>query len=247
MPATPKTNWSKARNWVVGLTGVLLVVPALINAGADIYVAYNQLPRTESERVNVELFKKYFGKEPVARLPLPIKDGPATYEVRFSVYDGGDVFVEYGEMTQWFPFPKREVERHSSLSLIPSAQAADLTHLYGPYQQFDHIDGVTLVRNRSYASGAHEQQIIDMRTGQIIDYDVAPAPTLPPPSPPEGLPPVAPFAGIDLLQQQGPTPSADPATSCRSTAGPCLLLQPMASGLPCYCMTPLGPAYGQSY
>lgn len=244
MPAKPKSGWNTARNWVVGLTGVLLVVPALINAGADIYVAYNKLPRTETEKANVELFEKYFGKEPVARLPLPIKDGAVTYEVKFSVYDGGDVFVEYGEMTQWFPFPKRNANATAGLSPIPSAVAQDLSQLYGPYRQFDSIEGVMLIRTRHYASGATEQQIIDMRSGQIVNYNVTPPPVAAPPV--EDLPPAAPFAGIDLEQRQGPAPSTGMATSCQSAAGPCLLFQPMASGAPCYCMTPTGPAYGQT-
>jgi len=244
MPVKPKTGWNKATQWIAGLTGVLLVIPALINSASDIYVAYNKLPRNEAERANVELFKKYFGKEPVAKIPLPIKNGPATYEVKFSVYEGGDVFVEYGEMTQWLPFPKQVSEPTAGLSLIPSAYAGDLSQLYGPYQQSDRADGVLLIRQRHYASGATEQQVIDMRTGQIVDNNITKAP-VPPPS--ETPAQVAPFAGIDLNEQrQLPSSSAASATSCSSPAGTCLLYQPMQSGLPCYCLTPTGPAYGQA-
>src|SRR5215831_7175778 len=52
--------------------------------------------RSESERINVELFKKYFNKQPVTVLPVPIKRSNGTVDVRFSIYDEGDVYVEIG-------------------------------------------------------------------------------------------------------------------------------------------------------
>ncbi len=58
------TDFDRARAWIAGLTGVLVVVPALINAGIDIYAAFAKLPKTEAERATVELFKKEHAVDP---------------------------------------------------------------------------------------------------------------------------------------------------------------------------------------
>ena len=64
-------SWANVvRSNVLAATGVLLVVPALLNAGYDIYAAAMKLPRTETERTNDALFRKYFNKPPVAVMPV---------------------------------------------------------------------------------------------------------------------------------------------------------------------------------
>ena len=95
------TVWLKAKDWIVGLTAVLVVLPALINAGIDVYKAALNIPKTDAEQVNIELFKKYFNKPPVAAFRVPIKYSLGTAEAKFSIYEEGDVFVEYGSSSQW--------------------------------------------------------------------------------------------------------------------------------------------------
>ena len=41
---------SKIRTWIVGLTAVVVVLPALINGGIDVYRSILNIPRTDAER-----------------------------------------------------------------------------------------------------------------------------------------------------------------------------------------------------
>lgn len=247
---TPTSGWGKVTSWIVGLTGVLVVIPSLINAGIDIYKALRNIPRTKTEKANVELFQKYFGKKPLATWPpLPVKQGAAVYEVKFSVWEEGDVFVEYGGMTQWFPFPRPSTAK---LTLVSDAYAQDYSQLYGEYQQSDAIQGSFLIRNRQYANGADEQQVIDMRTGQIIKHTVSPQTNSSLQKSSQQNAPfagkhIAPFAGIDLdapkVVDQGAAPIA---TRCITPLGECVMVQPIPLGAQCYCQTPNGPIIGTS-
>jgi hypothetical protein len=92
--------WSKAKGWIVGLTAILVVLPALINTGIDVRKAVLNIPKTDAERTNLELFKKYFNKPPVTAFPVPIKHSLGTVEAKFSIYDEGDIFVEYGNASR---------------------------------------------------------------------------------------------------------------------------------------------------
>lgn len=191
MTTTAKSKLDKLKSWVVNLTGVLLVVPALINGGIDIYSSLQKLPKTESERLNVELFKKYFNKQPIAAFPVPIKQNNGTVEVKFSVYEEGDVFVEFGRYTQWFPFPSAANEAkvsspHANFSLISNAIAAQSTAQaqapqgFGPYQQTEQIQDGLVIRQRRYDNGVEERQVLDPRKGDILEYSTRRLPTNPP-------------------------------------------------------------------
>lgn len=251
MPAKSQSPWDSAKKWIIGATGVLLVIPALVNAGIDVYKAWLNLPRTDSEKANVELFRKYVGKPPTATQPMQIKRDGVIYEVKFSIFDEGDIYVEYGKLTQWFPFPKASPTTISRLSPISSAYAQDLTKIYGPYQQQDKADGSNLQRQRSYANGAVEQMTIDMRTGQITKYSATPpVVTTPPPSTQQSNV-IAPFAQIDLDKarlQTAPAPAPTTpvvnATTCVIPKGSCILLQQTPRGTSCNCSTPYGAVPG---
>ena len=78
--------WLKTRNWIVGLTAVVVVLPSLINGGIDVYKALLSIPKTNAERANSELFKKYFNKSPVTVFPVPIKYSVGIVEAKFSIY-----------------------------------------------------------------------------------------------------------------------------------------------------------------
>lgn len=243
-----QTRWSKLTNWLVGLTSVLVVIPALINAGIDIYGAWNKIPRTESEKANLRLFQKYFGKQPIAAYPLPVKQGSAIQQVKFSIFEEGDVFVEYGSFTQWFPFPTQPEKRDSEgLAIISDAIAQDYSQAYGPYQQSDSLQGGNLLRQRAYQNGVNERQVIDTRTGRIVEQEITPPSGAIKPN--DHSAGVAPFAGIDLDNpqlQQNAYSIPNKAKICITPAGSCYMVQPVTQGSPCFCTTPFGPMQGVS-
>ena len=116
--STP-TLFDKAKTWVIGLTGVLLVIPALINAGIDIYKVLLNIPSTESERINLELFKKHFQESPVTIVPVPIKAEGGNVTMQMSIYQNGDIYAEYGLQSAWFPMPRAQ-------PLVPSSAQTQL-------------------------------------------------------------------------------------------------------------------------
>lgn len=172
---------------LAGVTAVLLSVPALINAAYDIYAALAKLPRTDAERVNAELFQKYFQKVPLVEMPIPIKHEVGTVEARFLVFEEGDVFVQFGRQTQWFAFPKAPSKAASnSFSLIPSAFAQASFPASTPLAakksqnvqvtgEIGTISGTTLTRYRNLGSGEIETASIDIRSGRIIDLSTLPS------------------------------------------------------------------------
>ncbi|WP_139834232.1 MULTISPECIES: hypothetical protein [unclassified Pseudomonas] len=178
----PNDGWSKLKKTIVGLAGVLVVIPSLINSAYAIYASINKLPRTDSERINVEFFKKYWGKKPVNELPVSIKRGGADYQVNFSVWDEGDVFIQYGNMSQWFAFPSQPSTLASGNSIIMSAYADSgpgFQKFDGGYKQMDSFDGNNAIRERNYFNGIKERQVFDVRTGEIINRSITEGPPVP--------------------------------------------------------------------
>lgn len=173
-PSAKENGFDKIKSLFVGITGVFLVVPALINAGVDIYSSLAKVPKTEAEKINVELFKKYFNKPPVTAIPLPIKQHNGTVTVHFSVYEEGDIYVEYGLHSQWFPFPKNTASVEGpdiQFNMFSKAYADDSVESlqgFGKYQQNDSFVGNQLLRERIWENGVKENLIIDPRTGQIL-------------------------------------------------------------------------------
>lgn len=164
------TGFERMKNWLIGVTGVLVVIPALVNGAFDVYASVVNLPKTDAERINVELFKKYFNKPPVATVPVPIKQNHGIVEVRFQVFDEGDVYVEYGNFTQWFPFPKETADsRKIAFNFISNAIARQ-TPLYGKgaLTQQESLRNGRLIRERTWRNGVAERLEIDTRTGDVI-------------------------------------------------------------------------------
>lgn len=165
------TPWTQMKSRVVGLTAVLIVLPSLINAGNDVYEALFNKPKTDRERTSNELFAKYFNKQPISQNSHEIKNGPGTIDVRFEIYEEGEVLVQYGKVTHWFPLPKADPHTTAGLSLLSSAFAAEDSgpRGVGNYTQTDSREGGILVRVRVYENGVIETLRIDPRTGQILD------------------------------------------------------------------------------
>ena len=163
-------TWSKIKGWIVGITAILVVIPALINAGLDVYNSVMNIPKTQKERTNSEMFKKYFNKQALATVPVPIKTAQGTVDMRLSIYDAGDIFVEYGNDSQWFPFPLQQ--RTAAVQFIPSAYAGQPPPPpkgTGQYTQSDKLVGNTIERTRSYGDGTKEVSTININTGEILN------------------------------------------------------------------------------
>ena len=181
--STVPSQFEKLRVRVAALTAALIAVPALINAGYDIYAAARKLPRSEGERLNVELFKKYIHKEPALVLPIPIKSALGVLDATFYVYEEGDIHIEYGGQTQWFTLPKPSVEKRSEFSILSSAYAVPIvirpTARPVPNQilsQHSVLNGSTLLRTRLYQDGLLHRDEIDLRTGAILKSSTTVAP-----------------------------------------------------------------------
>lgn len=175
---------SSLRSWILKATGVLLVIPALLNGAHDLWIAILELPRTEAQRQNERLYRIHTGKMPVTSIPVRVKAGQgAIIEANVSVWDGGDVLVEYGEFTQWFPFPMPQPGKQrvsDGFSLIPSAYAqqppAPSPKGQGPYVQSETVESGALVRERVFNNGVVERATINTRTGIVLSTSAASAP-----------------------------------------------------------------------
>ncbi|VVS94284.1 hypothetical protein [Desulfoluna spongiiphila] len=188
--------WTEMRNWIIGLTAVLLVIPSMVNAGLDIYKSLINFPKTRSEQINSRLFSENFNKAPIVTIPVPIKTRHKTVNMKLSIYEGGDIFAEYGDYSQWFPFP---TEQTSALSLIPSAHAEPPVPVDKPreYTQVDTLKGKIIERERVYSDGTTERYTINRNTGKIENKVVIQA-TPPRSAPPETQVKIMPFPTVDI-------------------------------------------------
>ncbi|MDE1464236.1 hypothetical protein [Spartinivicinus poritis] len=169
------TRWEQAKAWVIGLTGVLLVFPALINSAVDIYKAILNVPSTEAEAINTQLFKAHFQELPLTVVPVSIKTDSGTVVMQMSIYENGDIYAEYGFHSQWFPMPvnKQAIAFNSLPLLFSSAYAENRPHeLNQPitdnaFIQQDIIHNNQIKRSRYYNNGQLETFSIDIQTGEI--------------------------------------------------------------------------------
>jgi hypothetical protein len=171
--AQNQTTSTRLSAWIAGLTTVLVLLPALINAGIDVYNAWLNIPTSDSERVNTELFRKYFNKPAVTSFPVAIKHATSMIEAKFSIYEEGDIFVEFGNSSQWFPFPREETGKVTAFNIIESSWAQDQANLkgIGSYRQNEQMDNNAIIRQKLYANGVKETQRIDIKTGKITEQD----------------------------------------------------------------------------
>lgn len=113
---------AKLRNWIIGITGILVVLPSLIIAGIEVREAILQIPQSESERVNKELYQKYFGKKPIFEGSVPVRMTEGTIDINLEVHDKGDIFIRYGQRSQWFKSPLA-TNSASRINVISNAYA----------------------------------------------------------------------------------------------------------------------------
>lgn len=172
-------GFTKAKAWLIGLTGLLVLLPALINSGVDIYKAALNIPKTHAESINAELFQAHFQEDPITVVPVSIQTEAGGLTMQVSIYQNGDVYAEYGFHSQWFPMPQpkqlttnfHDVPSIFSMALaqVPYVQE-NKKHL--PYVQQDQMKGNQIKRTRIYKDGQVITFEINAATGEISNRQV---------------------------------------------------------------------------
>jgi hypothetical protein len=185
MSNIPSLTPARVRGWrtlVAAITGLLIGVPALINAGIDVYRAVRQIPASPLERTNSELFRKHFLKTPLSTTFATVTGTQGTrFDIQVDIYDGGDLLVRYGPRIQWFPF-----DAPRAGGIIPAAYAGPSSPAFARvppdsrFSQTQAFDGREIVQTRIYLapdgrSAYRETLRIDPRTGAITDSRLDPA------------------------------------------------------------------------
>lgn len=185
-------NWLQSTQGIIAsIIAVLVILPSLINATMDIYISLFNIPRTISEQYNQELFKKHFSALPIhtGASVIKTKEG-AELAIKLSVYENGDIYVEYGNYSQWFPFKPNNKDAHLMDYFIPTAlamqtvraspceeevkaesiQSSDFFPPMHYYIQTDSpLTGRTFQRERLYDDGCREITTIDINSGKIVE------------------------------------------------------------------------------
>lgn len=158
------------------IVAVVLVVPSLATAGYQAYASLSGKPKTAAQADNQRLFVKYFNKQPLVTIPVTVKQERGAVQALFSVYDEGDVYVEYGQSTQWFPFPHPAAPAPAGLSLIGAAHAAPVARSApaprpaAQFQQSESMEDNYLLRTRRWDNGVVEESRIDVRSGAVVEH-----------------------------------------------------------------------------
>lgn len=113
--------FSNSKKTLLALLAMLVVVPYLLNTMSHIIEAFNELPIGNKERLNVQLFKVHWKEVPVHSKNIVIQAGGKKRQLIIDVYSNGNIFVDFGDHTQWFPFKTSQLT--PDFSLIDSAYA----------------------------------------------------------------------------------------------------------------------------
>ncbi|MEN9849318.1 MAG: hypothetical protein RL368_2058 [Pseudomonadota bacterium] len=182
-------DWIKTTQGVItGIVAVLVILPSLFNALIDVYISFFNIPKSINEHNNQQLFQSHFQEKPIHSGMNVIKTDTGNLSMKVSIYRNGDIFVEYGDYSQWFPYhPPKELKKTSSgISwLISDAYAEDYptglspcelakqgeqtnTNVATSYLLKDVRQGENVLRERIYADGCRETLSINVNTGQIM-------------------------------------------------------------------------------
>ncbi len=195
--ATPKEHkqvtanqimeWIKTTQGIItGIIAVLVILPSLFNALIDVYISFFNIPKSINEHNNQQLFQSHFQEKPIHSGMNVIKTETGNLSMKVNIYRNGDIFVEYGDYSQWFPYhPPKETKKASVSWLISEAYAENYptglspcelakqgeqgnTNVATAYLLKDVRQGENLLRERIYADGCRETLSINVNTGQII-------------------------------------------------------------------------------
>jgi len=182
-------EWIKTTQGIItGIIAVLVILPSLFNALIDVYISFFNIPKSINEHNNQQLFQSHFQEKPIHSGMNVIKTETGNLSMKVSIYRNGDIFVEYGDYSQWFPYrPPKEAKKTSSgiswlisdayaenystgLSPCELAKQADQTNtnVATSYLLKDVRQGENLLRERTYEDGCRETLSINVNTGQIM-------------------------------------------------------------------------------
>ena len=161
---------------------ILIIVPSLLNAFSDIWVAWNDLPIGEKEKINNKLFKSHWRESPVHSKKIIVEVQKIAVPITVDIYRNGDIFIDYGQSTQWFPFKQMNIPL-AKFSLINSAMADEVetkekvesTPTIPINVVNEKIEDNNVIRLKTFGDGSIEKQVIHMNTGKITSYEALPA------------------------------------------------------------------------
>jgi|GEM_PF-6780676 len=159
---------------VIAATSVLLAVPAMFGAGQAAMSSFNRMVTPSQEEINTRLFKKYFRAPPLLRQPVLVTTKAGPLQMVYSVYQGGEVNVEYGESSQWFDAsPIRSVSMSSFFLSTAQAQTRDEA-FQARLKQYEALNGNKLTRVVEMQGGSAEVTTYDIRSGNVDKRRVMP-------------------------------------------------------------------------
>ena len=167
-PVEHSPTLARLKKLIVAVTGVLVVIPALINAGIDIYYSIQNIPASDSERTNLRLYERYMGKPAVFEGAVPVKTETGTLNISLEIYGGGDIFVRYGERSQWFPAPMENISFNFSAiekSFAETNQDSQPSNTENFFKR-DLQKGKLIQREYYLQDGIKKTYTIDPTTGQ---------------------------------------------------------------------------------
>jgi hypothetical protein len=157
--------FARIKSRIVSITSVLVVVPALLNAGLDIYNRINNIPASEGERTNVELFTQNFGKTPILKENVSWEGAAGKISMELEVHEGGDILVRYGNSSQWLRSPV--YESVSAFEVFSSAYAQD-TRADGEKAIYkrETMQGKRITQELYFKDNSKETRTVNKRTGR---------------------------------------------------------------------------------
>lgn len=176
-------SWSKAATAILGF---LVVLPSIINAITDIYVAWQGLPIGNQEKINAQLFQRHFQEDPLNSQQLVVQAEEGVSAMTVDIFRNGDVFINYGLNVQWFPYKDVQIASRT-FQFMNSAQASWYVEptAQQPPKILDaesvkiesrYISKTEIERTRYLSDGSKIIQVINVNTGQIISSQYVAAP-----------------------------------------------------------------------
>ncbi len=184
------SRWEKT---ALAIVAFLVVIPSIINAIGDIWSAVRGLPIGKQQKINAALFQTHFRDTPAASQQIKIESDFGSLIMSLDVYSNGDILVDYGKFTQWFPFYHDKLFA-TNFHLINTANAEDGSWLFknsadigaaeadgdieslrvkAETQKIEHKDlsSTELERKRTLTDGSVETLVINKNTGEIVKID----------------------------------------------------------------------------
>ena len=174
------TWFDNSKKTVTALLGLLVVLPSVINSVTDIYVAWQGLPIGNQEKINARLFQTHFQENPVNSQQLMVQGQTGPSAMTVDVFHNGDVFINYGQYVQWFPYQQIQISSndfsfissaHAGWYVEPSTNQAKELDAESVKVESRYISKTEIERIRYLSDGSQIKQIINVNTGQVVSTE----------------------------------------------------------------------------